>query len=327
VAGPSPRRRARPERRFPTPLPRRRLARSLREFLREDRAHQDVTTRTVIPPRTRAEAILESQASGVVSGLEAAQVLAEELGLETIRHVQDGSTVRRGTRLLTLRGDARRILSAERTLVNLVMHLSGVATETSRLVRAVETVSPGLTVAATRKTLPGLRDLEKRAVFHGGGDPHRRDLASAILIKTNHLTLVPLRQAVRRAVQRARQRGSRRLEVMVEVRSLEEAREAIGAGADRLLLDNFSPAEARRTIQALEEEGLRDRVTLEVSGGISLRTIRQYARTGADIASAGSITHSARALPVHLVVRPWGSRRRSPPPPPRSTPEAGTSAL
>ncbi len=277
-----------------------RMRRLLRSYLAEDRAEQDITTEAVIPPRTRAQGILEAQESGVVSGLDAAQMLAEEVGLEVIRHVSDGSSVRRGTPLLTLRGDARRILSVERTLVNLVMHLSGVATETARMVRAVREVDPRFQVLATRKTLPGLRDLEKRAVVHGGGHPHRRDLASAILVKNNHLALVPLREAVRRA----RRRAGRSRELMVEVRSLPEAREAIRAGAHRILLDNLSPAGARQLIRALEREGLRDRVLLEVTGGVSHATVREYARTGADMASAGRLTHSARALSVHLVVSP-----------------------
>lgn len=289
------------------PLPRQTLRRQLRTFLDEDRADRDITSEAVIPPRTRVQGVLEAQGSGVVSGLEAAEVLAEEVGLESERRVADGATVRPGTALMVFHGDARRLLAVERTLVNLVMHLSGVATETAQMVEAAADVSPTFRVAATRKTLPGLRDLQKRAVIHGGGDPHRRDLASAILIKGNHLALVPLAAAVRRARAKV---GARR-EVMVEVRSWEEAREAVVAGADRLILDNFSPAGARRLIRSLEREGLRSRVVLEVSGGVSLKNIQAWARTGADLASSGALTHSVVALPVHLVVTPW------PPPPSR----------
>ncbi|MGB6501622.1 MAG: carboxylating nicotinate-nucleotide diphosphorylase, partial [Thermoplasmata archaeon] len=227
-------------------------------------------------------------------------------GLRVQRALRDGALVRAGTVVLELRGDARRIVSAERTLLNFLMHASGVATATARAVRGARG-GPGLEVWGTRKTLPGLRDLEKAAVGHGGGRPHRRDLAEGLLIKNNHLALVPLEEAVRRARRAARPGEA----VEVEVRSVGEAVRAARAGAPVLLLDNRSPRAARAIVRALERAGLRRGRWIELSGGITPDTIGRYRRTGADAASLGALTHSAIAVPFHLTVRPAALRRRS----------------
>jgi nicotinate-nucleotide pyrophosphorylase (carboxylating) len=201
--------------------------------------------------------------------------------------------------VLRLRGDARRILAAERTILNFVMHASGVASATRRAVDAARGAHPPLEVRATRKTLPGLRDLEKAAVVHGGGRPHRRDLSDAVLIKNNHLALVPLLEAVRRA--RARARPGERIEV--EVRSRAQAVAAARAGAEVLLLDNVPPRVARAIVRALERSGLRRGCFIELSGGITPERVARYRSVGADAVSLGGITHSAPALPFHLTLR------------------------
>jgi nicotinate-nucleotide pyrophosphorylase (carboxylating) len=204
-----------------------------------------------------------------------------------------------------LEGDARRILAVERTLLNFLMHASGVATATAATVRRTKGASRPLSVLATRKTLPGLRDLEKAAVVHGGGRPHRRDLAAAILIKNNHLALVPVAEAVRRARQAARPGEP----VEVEVRTARAAVAAARAGADRLLIDNASPARARAVVRALEAAGLRRGRRVELSGGITPERVAGYRSVGADDVSLGALTHSAPALPFHLVLRPARLRR------------------
>jgi nicotinate-nucleotide pyrophosphorylase (carboxylating) len=211
-----------------------------------------------------------------------------------------------GARVLTLSGDLRRILGVERTMLNYLMHLSGVATATARAVKASGGRS-GLQVYATRKTLPGLRDAEKAAVIHGGGHPHRRDLSSAVLIKTPHLAVLPVEEAVRRA--RSATRAGTVIEV--EVRRPTEALRAARAGASALLIDNRTPAQVRAIVRTLESARLRGRVWLELSGGITAERLPRYRRTGADAASLGSLTHSAPALPFHLVLRsPRGPGRR-----------------
>ena len=190
-------------------------------------------------------------------------------------------------------------------MLNLLMHASGVATETRHAVDATRGARRPLEVWATRKTLPGLRDLEKAAVVHGGGRPHRRDLSDAVLIKSNHLALVALPEAIARA--RARSRPRERIEV--EVRSVSEAVAAARAGADALLLDNRTPRAARTIVRALEARGLRRGRWVELSGGITPDRVAAYRSVGADAVSLGGITHSAPALPFHLVLSTGRLRR------------------
>jgi nicotinate-nucleotide pyrophosphorylase (carboxylating) len=254
------------------------------------------------------EAVVTAQAPGVLSGVEAVRAVAGAVGLEVQAAGRDGSRVRSGTVVVRLRGDVRRILAVERTLLNFLMHASGVATATARAVERTRGARRPLAVYATRKTLPGLRDLEKAAVGHGGGHPHRRDLADALLVKNNHLALLGVPEAVRRARSRAR-RGER---VEVEVRSVREAVAAARAGADALLLDNATPRRARAIVEALEVAGLRRGRWVELSGGITVERVRRYRSVGADAVSLGALTHSAPALPFHLLVRPGRLRRRAP---------------
>lgn len=290
-----PRRTERPARGAP-----RDLEAQLRRALAEDRVDDDATTRALGVRGRRLRADVVAQASGVVSGVAVALRLARLRGVRSRPRLGDGASVRRGSRVLTLSGDAAAILGIERTLLNYLMHLSGVATQTRRAVTAAR---GRVAVLGTRKTTPGLRDLEKAAIVHGGGRPHRRDLSDALLVKNNHLALVPLDRAVDRAVRRARGRP-----VEVEVRSLAQARTAVRAGARSLLLDNRSPAAARRIVSGLARAGLRRGVWIELSGGITAATIPRYRRVGADAVSLGSLTHSAPAVPYHLVARPLPPR-------------------
>ncbi len=253
-----------------------------------------------------AEARVVAQANGVLSGMAAARATARALGLTVVRAVRDGAPVRPGTVVLRLRGVARRILAAERTILNFLMHASGVATETRRAVEGARGARRPLEVWATRKTLPGLRDLEKAAVVHGGGHPHRRDLSDAVLIKNNHLALVALPDAVARA--RARARPDEPVEV--EVRTAAQAVTAARAGADALLLDNVSPRRAREIVQKLEQQDLRRGRWVELSGGITPGRVPLYRSVGADAVSLGGLTHSAPALPFHLILRSTPPLRR-----------------
>ncbi len=267
--------------------------------LAEDRVDDDRTTRAVLPGPVPAVGEVVAQARGVLAGVDAARLAAERVGLEVLRAARDGRPVRPGTVVLTVRGDARRILAVERTAVNLLMHASGVASRTARAVRAAGSGRRPLEVFATRKTLPGLRALEKAAVVAGGGRPHRRDLATGLLVKNNHLRLVGLETAVARALREAR-RGE---PVEVEVRSAGEALRAARAGAGVLLIDNAPPARARAIVRALVRAGVRERLTVELSGGLTAANLRRYRAVGADRASLGELTHSAPALPFHLRLR------------------------
>ncbi|MFY9716668.1 MAG: nicotinate-nucleotide diphosphorylase (carboxylating), partial [Thermoplasmata archaeon] len=176
------------------------LDRLVRAALWEDRTGQDRTTRAILTAPRRAVGTVTAQARGTLSGMQPARAIARVAGLTLRSAKRDGDPIRRGSVVLVLRGDARKILAVERTLLNFLMHASGVATATAR---AVDRAGP-LQVWGTRKTVPGLRDLQKAAIRHGGGSPHRRDLAAAFLVKNNHLALVPLPEAVRRARRAAR---------------------------------------------------------------------------------------------------------------------------
>ncbi len=278
----------------------------VRTALAEDRVREDRTTRAVLPRRVAAEGRVVAQAAGVLSGVGAAREAARALGLRVLRAGRDGAAVRPGTVVLVLRGDARAILAVERTVLNLLMHASGVASATARAVRAVRGSRPPLSVLATRKTLPGLRELEKSAVVDGGGRPHRRDLADAVLVKNNHLVLVGLEEAIGRA----RRAGGARASIEVEVRSAGEALRAARAGAGTLLVDNAPPPRARAIVRALVDAGLRRRVRVELSGGLTPENVARYRSVGADAVSLGALTHSAAALPFHLELRSAGLRRR-----------------
>jgi nicotinate-nucleotide pyrophosphorylase (carboxylating) len=278
-----------------------------RRALAEDRAARDRTTRALLPRGVAAEGRVVAQASGVVSGMSVVRAIARASHLTVVAAWPDGGRVDRGTVVVRLRGDARRLLAAERTLLNVLMHASGVATATAAAVRAAGAGRRPLEVWATRKTLPGLRDVEKASVVHGGGRPHRRDLAAGLLVKNNHLALVPLERAVRRA--RAAARPGERVEV--EVRSAAEALRAARSGADALLIDNAPPARARAIVRSLEHARLRRRVWVELSGGITPATVGRYRDVGADAVSVGALTHSAAALPFHLELRAAGLRARA----------------
>lgn len=278
----------------------------VRRALSEDRFLFDRTTRAVLSRPVPARARVTAEASGVVSGVGLVAAAAAAVGLRARARVRDGQRVRPGQEVLSLAGDARRILAVERTLLNVLMHASGVATATARAVRRARGSRPPLEIWATRKTLPGLRDLEKAAVVHGGGRPHRHDLSDAVLLKNNHLTLVPLEEAIARL----RRRYGRSARLEVEVRTAAEALRAARAGAQSLLLDNAGPRRARTIVRALERAGVRRRLWVELSGGITPENVGRYRSVGADAASLGSLTHSAAALPFHLRLAPSRLSRR-----------------
>lgn len=258
---------------------------------------RDRTTRALFPRPPRVTARVVAQADGVLSGLAIAVALARQRGVTARPRRRDGARIHRGDAVLELSGDLGRVLGVERTLLNYLMHLSGVATATARTVRAARP----LRVYATRKTLPGLRDAEKAAVVHGGGVSNRRDLSSGVLVKSTHLAFLPVREAVARA-----RRGASGAPVQVEVSGVRDALAAVRAGAEAILIDNRSPAEARRIVAALSKAGLRTRAWVELSGGITPENVARYRSVGADAVSLGALTHSAPALPFHLEVRSNG---------------------
>jgi nicotinate-nucleotide pyrophosphorylase (carboxylating) len=263
--------------------------------LAEDLGAGDVTTSAVVPAAVRARALVTQKAAGSVFGLEPAEETFRSLdpGVEVERLVAEGRW-RDGGEVLRIEGNARALLSAERTALNFLQRLSGVATMTARYVRAIEGVAPRPPrILDTRKTTPGLRALEKAAVAAGGGVNHRAGLYDAILIKENHIAIAG---GVAEAVRRARD-AEPGLAVEVECRTLAEVDEALAAGAQRILLDNMTPSELRAAVSRVG-----GRAELEASGGVTLQTLLAVASTGVDFISVGALTHSAPALDLSLIL-------------------------
>ncbi len=267
----------------------------VRRALDEDIGQGDLTTRLTVPEGARARGTFRSQQNFfVVAGLTVAAEVFRALDAAVTWEavVQEGMEVNYGSVLAVVTGSAATLLAGERVALNFLQRLSGIATQTRR----VKSKLAGLPTELldTRKTTPGLRALEKYAVFVGGGHNHRQRLDAGILIKNNHLVLAG---GVGAAVERARRNRPPEFEVEVEVASLAELDEAIAAGAERVLLDNMTPTEVRECV-----ERARGRVRLEVSGGINAENIRAYAETGVDAISSGALTHSAPAVNIHFLV-------------------------
>lgn len=271
----------------------------LMRFLSEDVGMGDVTTKAIIPDGIEARAHVIVKERAVVAGVEEVRLLFEMLGLKVERALRDGVEVEPGTTVMEVSGDAGTILTAERTALNILMRMSGIATATRRLIDKVREAGLKTKIAATRKTAPGLRYLDKRAVEVGGGDPHRFRLDDAVLIKDNHIAIVG---GVGEAVRRARDSVSFTKKVEVEVRTVNEALEAARSGADIIMLDNMTVKDVESTLRMLEREGLRGKVLIEVSGGITEENLLQYARLEPDIISIGSLTHSVKAVDISLEV-------------------------
>jgi nicotinate-nucleotide pyrophosphorylase (carboxylating) len=264
--------------------------------LAEDLGAGDLTTAAVVPAGALAVARIEQRAAGVLSGLDAAcEVFVQtgpELRFEAL--AEDGAWREPGD-VAVIEGDAAAILAGERVALNLLGRLSGVATMTASYVRAVD--GTGARILDTRKTTPGLRRLEKRAVIHGGGVSHRAGLYDAILVKENHALLAGgVGEAARLAL--ADSAGAAFVES--EVESLDDLDEVLAAGVGRVLLDNMDVAELREAVERARATG----ASLEASGGISLDTVRAVAETGVDFISVGALTHSAPALDVSLLLEP-----------------------
>ena len=265
----------------------------IRSVLAEDLGVSgDVTSQATIPAGSIAVGHIVARTAGSISGLAiAARVfLAMDPDIEVEALVEDGASVPAGTRLLGISGPARTVLAAERVALNLLGHLSGVATATNALVREVS--GTDAQILDTRKTLPGLRALQKQAVVHGGGANHRMGLYDAVLIKDNHIAVVG---SVTGAVRRAREHVGPSMDVEVEVERVSDVEPAIEAGANIVLLDNMPPDEMREAV-AIN----RGRCLLEASGGITLESVRSVAETGVDRISVGWVTHSAPSLDVAL---------------------------
>jgi len=273
--------------------------RKLLRFLEEDMPFWDITTDLLIPDDTMVRARIIAKQACVAACVEDISYFLKRMGLEVRQFVKDGDNVEKGAALLEIVGPARIILGVERLILNILMHCSGIATEVRRLVELVRGVNGKVRVAATRKTLPGLRYFEKKAVLIGGGDSHRFSLSDAVLIKDNHIRIIG---DIAKAVKLAKEKASFAHKIEIEASTVDEAIKAAESGADIVMLDNMRPDEVAKVIEELKNRGLRERVLIEVSGGITPQNILDYARLDVDIISCGYITMSSKAVDMSLEV-------------------------
>ena len=282
----------------------RRIEAILEQALVEDKATSDVTTALTIDPGLRAAATVIAKEECVLAGLGCIprflDIFVRLDGKSSGRHevishpeIFDGVRLRKGQAIAVIRHNARVILACERVILNLMQRMSGIATLTRKYVQAVE--DTGAKVLDTRKTIPGLRILDKYAVRCGGGENHRLDLSDGILIKNNHIALGG---GVEKVLARAKERRKGSQPIDIEVRTLTELELALDHGAESLLLDNMTPGEVKKAVEFVRKRGLA--IPIEASGGITLENIRKYALAGPDYISVGALTHSASAVDLSM---------------------------
>ena len=268
----------------------------LANFLQEDVGVADLTSDNIIPADlvARAQIVCKSHLA-IVCGLEEASMLFDICGCKSEVLVRDGSKVVKGTVVMNVSGYARAILKAERTVLNIIMRMSGIATDTRRMVD----LAKGVTILATRKTAPGLRYFDKKAVVLGGGGTHRMRLDDLVLIKDNHIELI---SDLGKCIRLAKKNVGSSIKVECEARTKQEALAAVAAEADAVMLDNFTPKQAQKTIREIRRMGLRNKIKIELSGGINQNNIRRYSKTKPDFISLGFITHSSKAINFSLEI-------------------------
>ena len=263
--------------------------------IQEDISHGDITTDSLIPPEHHGEAVVIVKDKGTLAGI----TIAMEVFLQidpAINYnilVNDGGHVKEGDTVAELNGKTKSLLKGERLALNFLQRASGIATETAEYVKTIE--GTGARIVDTRKTTPGLREIEKYAVKLGGGFSHRFNLSDGILIKDNHISSLRPSMTIRDIISRAKANSPHTLTIEIEVENYEEAKEAFDGNADIILLDNMTPEDMNRVVKLVNGKCL-----LEASGGIKLDTVRAVAESGVDLISVGSITHSVKSLDISL---------------------------
>lgn len=284
--------------RKPPVLDREKVDSLIEAAVREDVRDGDVTTELLFEKDVPCCAVVRSKQPGILAGLEVAGSVFEKLDRNFVwkKSKNDGDKLERNSEIVSITGSQRHILTGERLALNILQRLSGIATFTAKFVSAVE--GTGVEIVDTRKTAPGLRELEKYAVRLGGGGNHRFGLYDGILIKDNHIKLAGgVTQAVGKAKRRARESSLNygRFQIEVEAKELYQVSEAVEAGADIVMLDNMSAGQMKEAVRLVG-----GRIRVEASGGITLETVKEVASTGVDIVSVGALTHSAPALDISL---------------------------
>lgn len=269
-----------------------RVDRIIEYALREDLGDGDVTTNSLATEKEDSKAVIRAKAKGVIAGLPIAKRVFQKLDptVVCVDNISDGENIKPGDILSEINGGTRAILSGERLALNILQRLSGIATLTSKYVKAVEGLP--VKILDTRKTAPGLRILDKYAVSVGGGFNHRFGLFDGVLIKDNHIAIAG---GISEAVAVIRKRYKQKYKIEIETADMDQVKEALIAGADIIMLDNMSPEQMRKAVRLIDRNAL-----VEASGGITLRNVRDVAETGVNFISVGALTHSAPALDIGL---------------------------
>lgn len=277
------------------------LRKSLLYFLQEDIGTGDITSENLenSDKSVTATIIFKSDFIGIICGIEEVQELFDICNCNSTPYMLDGTKIRPKANIMEINGAAKDVLKAERIALNLLMRMSGIATATRKFVDIVHQIDPHISIASTRKTAPGLRLFDKKAVVIGGGISHRIRLDDMVLIKDNHIAVD---KSIRKLIPLIREKVGCSIKIECEVKNEQEAIEAIEAGANIIMLDNFSILEAKNTLVKLIDEGLRNLVKIEVSGGVTLDNIVNYAQLKPDIISIGYLTHSAPSLDFSLKI-------------------------
>lgn len=266
------------------------LLKEVESFIEEDLGYNDVSCNIVPDCKVQAEVVTNE--NGIVAGLAEATQIFEYFEVFAATDFTDGDLIKENDVIFTLEGGARSILRAERLALNFLGKMSGIATLTRMYVERAN----GPRIAGTRKTTPGFRKFEKKAIIAGGGDPHRFNLSDALMIKNNHISIL----GIEKAINAAKKAASFTQKIEVEVENADSAVKAAEMGVDIIMFDNMPPGEIEKAVKILKEKGLRDNIILEASGGISLENVVKYAKTGADVISVGALTRFSNWLDISL---------------------------
>ena len=274
---------------------------SIVRFLEEDIGSGDMTSSSIVPSNKIISAVIlcNDLNETITCGLRDAQIVFDVCNCWANPLMNDGSNVKKGDVVMQIRGEARSVLKAERTALNLIMRMSGIATLTRRFVNLVEGYNPKVRIAGTRKTAPGLRAFDKKAIATGGGYPHRMRLDEMVMIKDNHLAVT---DSIEYSIRTARTNIGSAVRIECEVRNTEEAIRAAKAGANVIMLDNFTPSEAESCAKAIREFGTFNGIEIELSGGITLSNVVDYVKAQPDLISVGQLTHSPTAVDYSLEI-------------------------
>ena len=278
------------------PFPKVLACEKIKNFIIEDEGYGDITSEILIPSEKQAQARVFTREPCILAGAIILPEFFESLGCEVILKANDGDKLKKDQDIALIYGPMKNILLRERLALNLLARMCGIATKTWSFVKEVPSDSKTV-IAATRKTTPGMRLFEKYAVTCGGGDTHRLRLDDMVLLKDNHRVLYT---SITTAIKELKKHLSFTKKIEVEVEDFDTMLEAAKGGADIIMLDNMSPKDVTKAIKLLEENNLRDRVILELSGGINKENIAQYAKLGADIISSGALTHSFKSIDLSL---------------------------